>query len=83
MKEAVNTNILENEPNLVATFNADPFAVENDEQLAEVMEELGEYANRYDRSDEEFEELAGKLDGNIDTYKYIFANASVIVGVIK
>lgn len=83
MKELICTQNLENENALVATFNADPFAIENDEQLAEVMKSLGEYAYRYDREDEEFEELAAKLDGNADTYEYIFANNNVIVGKLK
>lgn len=83
MKELMNTQNLRNESNLVATFNADPFAIENDEQLDEVLNALGNTATRYDADDEEFEEMAAKLDGDVDTYEYIYSNCNVTVGKIK
>lgn len=82
MKQVVSTENLV-KCNLVATFNADPFAVEYDEQLTEVMEALGNTATRYDADDEEFQELAAKLDGNEETYEYIYANNDVIVGILR
>ncbi len=81
MKASVSTSDLRNY-NLVATYNADPFAVEYDEQMAEVIGALGEYADRYDKSDDKFTELAEKLDGNVDTYKHIYTNNFVTVGVL-
>lgn len=81
MKE-VKTNGIENY-NLVATFNADPFLVENEEMMEEVKNALGEVAERYDSNDEEFTELTEQLDGNADTYKEIYKSNNVIVGILK
>ncbi len=69
--------------NLVATFNADPFAVETDQQLEEVIEALDEGYYAYDKDDEEFEELAELLDGDIETYEYIYQNTNITVGFLK
>lgn len=80
--KTVKTNGIENY-NLVATYNADAFAVENEDLLAEVMEALGEYAERYDQEDDEFEDMAVKLDGDADTYDFILANADITVGILK
>lgn len=80
--KTVKTNGIENY-NLVATFNADPFFVENEEMMAEVKNALGEYAERYDSNDEEFTELAEKLDGNADTFSYIYVSNGVTVGVLQ
>lgn len=80
--KTVKTNGIDNY-NLVATYNADAFAVENEELMAEVMEALGEYAERYDQEDGEFENLAAKLDGDADTYDFILANTDVTVGILK
>lgn len=69
--------------NLVATYNADPFAVETDEQLHQVLMDLGVGYPIYSKGDEEFADLAAKLDGNVDTYEYICDGGDVIVGVLK
>lgn len=80
--KTINTSEIKNR-NIVATYNADAFAVEYDEQLDEVMAALGEQAERYDANDEEFAELAEKLDGDTTTYEYILTNGYVTVGVLK
>lgn len=67
----------------VATFNADPFAVETEEQEDEVIEAIACGAEKLYPGNEGFKDLAAKLDGGIDTYKYIYANASVTVGILK
>lgn len=80
--KTVNTDELRNRC-LVATYNADAFAVEDDDVLEEVMEALGEYANRYNKDDDEFAELTAKLDGDVDTYESIYSNGEVTVGILK
>lgn len=80
--KTVNTDELRNRC-LVATYNADAFAVEYDEQLDEVMAALGEQAERYEKDDDEFAELAAKLDGDVDTYESIYSNGEVTVGILK
>lgn len=80
--KTVNTSDIKNR-NLVATYNADAFAVEYDEQLDEIVEALGEQAECYDANDEEFAELCEKLDGDTTTYEYILTNGYVTVGVLK
>lgn len=68
--------------NLVATYNADAFAVETDEQLHQVLMDLGVGYPIY-KGEEKFADLAAKLDGNVDTYEYICDGGDVIVGVLK
>lgn len=81
-KDCFNIENLYNK-NLVATYNADPFAVETDEQLHQVLIDLGVGYSIYSKGDEKFADLAAKLDGDVDTYKYILDSADVIVGVLK
>lgn len=69
--------------NLVATYNADAFAVETDEQLHQVLMDLGVGYPIYSKGEEKFADLAAKLDGNVDTYEYICDGGDVIVGVLK
>lgn len=81
-KEHINIAVLRHH-NIVATFNADSFAVENDEELDGVFEKLEGGYDVYYKDDEEFQDLAERLDGNIDTYEYILHNVNVTVGFLK
>lgn len=83
MKKQINNLSELKNYNLVATFNADPFAVETEHQLQDVIEALGEGYRIYDKEDEQFEELAELLDGDIETYEYIYSNVHVTVGFLK
>lgn len=81
MKQVKTTTI--RDFNLVATFNSDPFFIEDEDLRNEVIKELGEEANRYDSSDEEFEDLAAKLDGDADAYQFIYSSNGVTIGELK
>ena len=66
---------------VVATFNADAFAVENEEQMTEVIACLSD-SKRYDLRDDEFSEMAAKLDGDISTYRCIYASPTCTAGIL-
>lgn len=67
----------------VATFNADPFAVEDEYQLMDVLDECGYWVEKYTKGTDGFEELAEKLDGDEDTFKAIYVSEGVIFGTLK
>lgn len=68
--------------NMVAAFNADAFAVENDEDFVSVIEAMGEQTTAYNEDDEEFAELAALLDGTADTYSVIYHSNGATLGVL-
>lgn len=79
----VELSSLVNESIDVATFNADPFAVEDEEQLQDVINEAGYWVKKYVKGTDGFEELAEKLDGDEDTFKAIYVSDGVIFGTLK
>lgn len=67
----------------VATYNADPFCIEDDEMMENVRKDLDYWSEKYELGDEGFVELAEILDGDKDTFKLIYFSHGVIFGVLR
>lgn len=81
-KRTSNLRELFNSNTLVATYNADPFAIEYEEMLDEVLNTMDEYAEVYTKDDEDFDIMASQLDGNVNTYSEIYRSNGTMVGVL-
>lgn len=79
----VELNSLVDESIDVATFNADPFAVEDEIQLQEVLDEADYWVYKYTKGTYGFKELAEQLDGDEDTFKAIYVSEKVIFGTLN
>lgn len=66
----------------VANFNADAFMVETEEDFEEVLSALGEQTVAYYDEDEEFSDLAERLDGTPDRYSVIYHSNGTTLGML-
>lgn len=81
--KTVGTSEINLNNNFVATYNADPFFVEHEDMLQEVLAAAGDYVEEYTSEDEEYNDLVAKLDGNSETFAHVYAANDVIFGILK
>lgn len=81
--QTIRTSDIDINRDMVATYNADAFAVESNEMISEIIETLGYYVNEYFPTDSEYEDLAMKLDGNANTYEHIYHANGITLGILR
>lgn len=67
----------------VATFNADPFAVDNEDLLNELLKNTDTYVKKYTSNTEGFNELCELLNGDGNLIKDIYVADKVVFGTLK
>lgn len=79
----VNKDCIKNNDINVATYNADPFSVEEQDTVEEVLRNTNTWVEKYTNGTDGFQELCEKLDGDIHTYKAIYVSEKVMFGTLK